>query len=115
VTMKKGRLGTLLTVLARPEVAAAIEGLLFRETTTLGIRRRTEERVILDRSFVTVETAYGLIRVKVGSLGGERRNAMPEYEDCRRAAREHNVPLKVVMEAALVAFAEHPAYDPAGA
>ncbi len=108
VTMKKGRLGTLLTVLAKPEDAAAIEGLLFRETTTLGIRRRTDERVILDRSFVTVETAYGLIRVKVGSLGGERRNAMPEYEDCRRAAREHGVALKLVIEAALVAFAEHP-------
>ena len=108
VTMKKGRLGTLLTVLTKPEDAAAIEGLLFRETTTLGIRRRTDERVILDRSFVTVETAYGLIRVKVGSLGGERRNAMPEYEDCRRAAREHGVALKLVMEAALVAFAGHP-------
>jgi pyridinium-3,5-bisthiocarboxylic acid mononucleotide nickel chelatase len=108
VTMKKGRLGTLLTVLARPENAAAIEGLLFRETTTLGIRRRTEERVILERSFVTVETAYGLIRVKVGSQGGERLNAMPEYEDCRRAAREHGVPLKLVIEAALVAYAETP-------
>jgi uncharacterized protein (TIGR00299 family) protein len=115
VTMKKGRLGTLLTVLARPEDAAAIEGLLFRETTTLGIRRRTDERVILDRSFVTVETAYGLIRVKVGSSGGERRNAMPEYEDCRRAAREHGVALKLVMEAALVAFAEHPTHDSVGA
>jgi pyridinium-3,5-bisthiocarboxylic acid mononucleotide nickel chelatase len=108
VAMKKGRLGTLLTVLATPENAAAIEGLLFRETTTLGIRRRTEERVILDRSFVTVETAYGLIRVKVGSQGGERLNAMPEYEDCRRAAREHGVPLKLVIEAAFVAYAEHP-------
>ena len=108
VTMKKGRLGTLLTVLTRPEDAQAIEVLLFRETTTLGIRRRIEERVILDRSFVTVETPYGRIRVKVGSSGGERRNAMPEYEDCRRAAREHGVPLKQVMEAALVAFAEHP-------
>jgi pyridinium-3,5-bisthiocarboxylic acid mononucleotide nickel chelatase len=108
VAMKKGRLGTLLTVLTKPEDAAAIEGLLFRETTTLGIRRRTDERVILDRSFVTVATAYGLIRVKVGSQGGERRNAMPEYEDCRRAAREHAVPLKLVMEAALVAFAETP-------
>ena len=115
VTMKKGRLGTLLTVLTKPEDAAAIEGLLFRETTTLGIRRRTDERVVLDRSFVTVETAYGLIRVKVGSQGGERRNAMPEYEDCRRAAREHGVPLKLVMEAALVAFAEHPTHDSVGA
>jgi pyridinium-3,5-bisthiocarboxylic acid mononucleotide nickel chelatase len=108
VTMKKGRLGTLLTVLAKPEDAPALEGLLFRETTTLGIRRRTDARVVLDRSFVTVETAYGLIRVKVGSLGGERRNAMPEYEDCRRAAREHGAPLKQVIEAALAAFAEHP-------
>jgi len=108
VTMKKGRLGTLLTVLTKPEDAATIEELLFRETTTLGIRRRTEERVILERSFVTVETAYGRLRVKVASSGGERRNAMPEYEDCRRAAREHGVPLKQVMEAALVAFAEHP-------
>ena len=108
VTMKKGRLGTLLTVLTRPEDAAAIEELLFRETTTLGIRRRADERVVLERSFVTVETAYGLIRVKVGSQKGERRNAMPEYEDCRRAAREHGVPLKLVMEAALVAFAERP-------
>jgi uncharacterized protein (TIGR00299 family) protein len=106
VTMKKGRLGTLLTVLAKPEDATAIEELLFRETTTLGIRRRTEERVILDRSFVTVDTAYGRIRMKVASSAGERRNAMPEYEDCRRAAREHGVPLKQVMEAALVAFAE---------
>lgn len=108
VTMKKGRLGTLLTVLTKPENSAAIEDLLFRETTTLGIRRRTEERVILDRSFVTVETAYGQIRVKVASSSGERRNAMPEYEDCRRAAREHGVPLKQVIEAALVAFPEHP-------
>jgi hypothetical protein len=107
--MKKGRLGALLTVLAKPEDAAAIEALLFRETTTLGIRRRSEERVILDRSFVTVETAFGRIRVKVASRGGEQRNAMPEYEDCRRAAREHGAPLKLVIEAALAAFAEHPA------
>ena len=109
VTMKKGRLGALLTVLAKPEDAAAIEALLFRETTTLGIRRRSEERVILDRSFVTVETAFGRIRVKVASRGDEQRNAMPEYEDCRRAAREHGAPLKLVIEAALAAFAEHPA------
>ena len=110
VTMKKSRLGTLLTVLTKPEDAAAIEALLFRETTTLGIRRRIEERAVLDRCFVTVETPYGRIRVKVGSSAGERRNAMPEYEDCRRAAREHGIPLKQVIEAALVAFAEYPAH-----
>jgi pyridinium-3,5-bisthiocarboxylic acid mononucleotide nickel chelatase len=104
VTMKKGRLGTLLTVLAKPEDAAALEELLFRETTTLGIRRRNEQRSILERTFVTVETAYGKIRVKVASAASFERNAMPEYEDCRRAAREHAVPLKAVTEAALIAF-----------
>jgi uncharacterized protein (TIGR00299 family) protein len=106
VTMKKGRLGTLLTVLARPEDEEALEKLLFRETTTLGIRRREEERVILDRAFVTVETQFGKIRVKIASAAGETMNAMPEYEDCRRAAREHDVPLRTAMEAALTAYAE---------
>jgi pyridinium-3,5-bisthiocarboxylic acid mononucleotide nickel chelatase len=109
VTMKKGRLGTLLTVLAKPEDAAALESLLFRETTTLGIRHRTEQRSILDRAFVTVETAYGKIRIKVAGAKGAvawtaSPNAMPEYEDCRRAAREHAVPLKAVTEAAILAF-----------
>jgi uncharacterized protein (TIGR00299 family) protein len=104
VTMKKGRLGTLLTVLAKPEQAAELEALLFRETTTLGIRRRTEQRSILDRAFVTVDTAYGKIRIKVAGSGSETLNAMPEYEDCRRAAREHAVALKTVTEAALLAF-----------
>jgi hypothetical protein len=102
--MKKGRLGTLLTVLARPEDAPALEALLFRETTTLGVRRRSEQRTILDRSFVTVETAYGKIRVKVAGRDNATLNAMPEYEDCRRAAREHAVPLKSVMEAAMVVY-----------
>lgn len=106
VTMKKGRLGTLLTVLAKPEDEEALEKLLFRETTTLGIRRREEERVILDREWVTVETQFGKIRVKIASAGGETMNAMPEYEDCRRAAREHDVPLRTAMEAALTAYAE---------
>ncbi len=104
VTMKKGRLGTLLTVLAKPEDAPALEDLLFRETTTLGVRRRTERRSILDRGFVTVDTVYGKIRVKVAGRGDETFNAMPEYEDCRRAAREHAVPLKAVSEAAMIAF-----------
>jgi uncharacterized protein (TIGR00299 family) protein len=106
VSMKKGRLGTLLTVLCRPEQEDAVTRLLFRETTTLGIRRREEERSILDREPVTVETAYGKIRVKVASAAGEILNAMPEYEDCRRAAREHGVPLRAAMEAALTAYGE---------
>lgn len=106
VTMKKGRPGTLLTVLCRAEEEEALTRLLFRETTTLGIRRREEDRAVLGREWVAVETALGRIRVKVASAGGEVLNAMPEYEDCRRAAREHGVPLRAAMEAALAAWAE---------
>jgi uncharacterized protein (DUF111 family) len=106
VTMKKGRLGTLLTVLCKPEHEDELEKLLFRETTTLGIRRREEERVILEREFVTVDTQYGKVRMKIASAAGEILNAMPEYEDCRRAAREHDVALRAVMEAAIAAYSE---------
>ena len=106
VTMKKSRPGTLLTVLARPQDEDALTRLLFRETTTLGIRRRDEDRAILDREFVTVDTHYGRIRVKIASVAGEILNAMPEYEDCRRAAREHDIPLRAAIEAARTAWAE---------
>ncbi|HEY6446974.1 MAG TPA: nickel pincer cofactor biosynthesis protein LarC [Acidobacteriaceae bacterium] len=106
VTMKKGRPGTLLTVLARPEDEQSLQQLLFLETTTLGIRRRDEERVILDRAFVTVDTPYGKIRMKIASTHGEILNAMPEYEDCRRAAREHGLPLRTAMEAARLVWSE---------
>ena len=106
VVMKKGRMGSLLTVLCRPERREAFESLLLRETTTLGVRVREEDRVILQRRFVEVETAYGVIRVKIGSRNGEDLNWMPEYEDCARAAREHGVPLKQVMQAALVGISE---------
>ena len=105
VTMKKGRLGTLVTVLCRPGDEAAMESLLFRETTTLGIRRREEERVVLERELVTVETPFGKIRLKIASGGGEILNAMPEYEDCRRAAREYEVPIRTVMEVAAAEYA----------
>lgn len=106
VTMKKGRLGTLLTILCRPEDEGALEMQLFRETTTLGIRRREEERVILDRETVTVETGFGRIRMKIASASGEILNAMPEYEDCRRASREHDIPLRTAMDAARAAWSE---------
>jgi uncharacterized protein (TIGR00299 family) protein len=105
-TMKKGRLGTLLTVLCKPEHAEAMAGLLFRETTTLGMRRREEQRMVLDREIRVVETVYGQIRVKLAGANGVRYNAMPEYEDCRRAAREHGVALRQVMATALRALAE---------
>lgn len=103
VVMKKGRMGSLLTVLCRPERREALEELLLRETTTLGIRVREEDRVILQRRFIEVETAFGSIRIKIGSRDGEDLNLMPEYEDCAQAARQHGVSLKQVMQAALAA------------
>lgn len=106
VTMKKGRVGSLLTVLCESKDAAAFEELLFRETSTLGIRVREEKRVVLERRFVETQMAYGTIRVKLGLWNGVEMNAMPEYEDCRKAAEKHGVPLKQVMQAAVAAMAE---------
>jgi uncharacterized protein (TIGR00299 family) protein len=104
VTMKKGRLGTLLTVLCKPADAGRLQQLLFRETTTLGIRVREENRVVLTRESTAVQTEFGVIQVKAGSWQGEEWNAAPEFEDCRRAAAAFQVPLKTVMQAALVAW-----------
>jgi uncharacterized protein len=105
VVMKKGRPGTLVTVLCNDAEASTFTDLLLRETSTLGIRLRTERRVCLDRSLVTVSTAYGEIRVKVGSRDREELNVAPEFEDCRVAAQKHGVAVKQVMQAALAAYA----------
>lgn len=106
--MKKGRTGTLLTILCEPAKAASLQELLFRETTTLGIRVRQEQRVILSRAFSVVTTPYGEIRIKTASLpdamGGAQANAAPEFEDCRAAAVKHNVPLKTVLQSALAIY-----------
>ena len=101
VQMKKGRLGTLITVLADDAHVAALEDLLLRETTTLGVRIHHERRTTLDRTHTTVTTPYGDIRIKLGSRDGEVLNAAPEFEDCRTAAASHNVPVKTVLQSAL--------------
>jgi uncharacterized protein (DUF111 family) len=105
VIMKKGRPGTLVTVLAEPDTAASLQTLLLRELPTLGVRTRTEQRTILDREHRTIATPYGPIRVKLGSSHGEVLNATPEFEDCRKAASKHSVPLKQVQQAALAGYA----------
>ena len=112
VTMKKGRLGTLLTVLCKSGDAADLLQLIFRETSTLGIRVREENRVILAREITPVETDFGVIHIKTGSWQGEEWNAAPEFEDCRRAAAAFDVPLKTVMQAAMNAWRTR---QPAGA
>lgn len=104
VVMKKGRAATLLTVLCHPAQVPALERLILAETSTLGLRIRQDRRVMLDRGHVTVATEYGEIRIKRGTLRGEELNAQPEYEDCRRAALAHCVPLKLVQQAAVAAY-----------
>ncbi len=104
VQMKKGRIGTQLTILCSPANAEALQKLVFLETTTLGLRYREEEKKSLARSWISVETEWGKIRIKVGLLNGEVVNYAPEYEDCRAIAEKHAVPLKQVMQAAVSAW-----------
>jgi uncharacterized protein (TIGR00299 family) protein len=104
VIMKKGRPGTLLTILCDEANSSKLQHLILIETSTLGIRIRQDHRTCLDRSHVTVQTPYGDIRMKIGSLAGEERNAAPEFEDCRKAASEHKVAVKQVQQAAIAAY-----------
>jgi len=106
VQMKKGRTGVQMTVLCRPDLVAVLQDLLFRETTTIGLRWRLEHKVALAREFIEVETAWGKVRIKVARLpDGTVANAAPEYEDCRQLATEHSVPLKRVTEEAMRTYA----------
>jgi uncharacterized protein (TIGR00299 family) protein len=100
VQMKKNRPGSLLTVLCKPEDAARLSRLIFSETTTLGVRRRDEMRQTLTRRWENVNTPWGEVRMKIASMNGTVTNYAPEYEDCRRIAAEHHVPLKTVMQQA---------------
>jgi len=100
VQMKKNRPGTLLTVLCKPEDAGKLTELIFTETTTLGVRRRDEVRATLARRWEKVSTQWGEVRIKIASMNGTVTNYAPEYEDCRRIAAEHRVPLKNVMQEA---------------
>ncbi|HEY8227734.1 MAG TPA: nickel pincer cofactor biosynthesis protein LarC [Pyrinomonadaceae bacterium] len=102
--MKKNRPGVLLSILCEQNLKNQLMQLLFRETTTLGVRSYEVERRALDRTSVTVETQYGPIDVKVARLNGQVVNEMPEFEQCRRIAREAGVPLKRVEEEARAAL-----------
>jgi pyridinium-3,5-bisthiocarboxylic acid mononucleotide nickel chelatase len=104
VQMKKNRPGTLLTVLCKPENAGKLTNLIFTESTTLGVRRRDEVRQTLARRWENVSTQWGEVRIKIASMNGTVTNYAPEYEDCRRIAAEHHVPLKTVMQEATRAY-----------
>ena len=105
IGMKKSRSGILLTVICHPEIANACKSIIFRQTTTLGIRERDQQRTILNREIQSIQTNYGMVRVKIASWGeGEERqvfNVQPEYEDCAILARKHDLPWREVFQCVL--------------
>jgi pyridinium-3,5-bisthiocarboxylic acid mononucleotide nickel chelatase len=101
VQMKKGRPGALLTVLAKLEDANRLTRTIFAETTTLGVRRREEQRQTLSRRWETVDTTWGPVRIKIANMNGHVSNYAPEYEDCRTLAGAQHVPLRTVMQEAI--------------
>ena len=104
VQMKKNRPGVLLTILCDAAHTARLIDLVFRETTTIGVRTYDVRRKVLDRELVPVVTPFGEVRMKVSRMNGSVLNATPEYEDCQRLAAEKGIPLKQVIAAASFEF-----------
>jgi len=101
IYMKKGRPGSLLSILCREEDAARLRLWLLRETTTLGVRWRIIDRELAQRTSDQVHTPWGSVRRKLKLLDGVVIAIKPEYDDCARLAREHGIPLQQVIDAAL--------------
>lgn len=101
IQMKKNRPATLVSILCAASNERELKELLFRETTTLGIRRRVVERHCLPREMVQVETVLGSVDVKLARLGGEIVNAMPEYDQVKSLAERNGVPFASVREMVL--------------
>ena len=95
--MKKGRPGHLVTVMSPPELAAKLTDHLIRHSTTLGVRMTRAERVIAARRMIEVRTPLGAAHVKVKELDGRPIDVAPEYDDCRRMARDSGTDLREVM------------------
>lgn len=106
VYMKKGRPANLLTVICREDNYEKTMELIFKETTTMGIRFREEKRRVLERSVEEIELALGKVKVKIGFADKDKKTPVqiaPEYEDCRKIAEEKGVTLKDVYAAARTA------------
>ena len=104
VQMKKNRPGTLVTVVARPEQREALSGLLFAETTTIGVRYQEMQRDCLEREVRSIATPLGAIRFKIARRAGRVLNASPEFDDCAQAAAERGLPIKDVQAMAMKAW-----------
>ena len=106
IVMKKSRLGVLLTAICHPEFQDACEAVIFRETTTLGIRRSTQQRTILYREIEVVKIEYGEVQIKVAKSGQTIVNVQPEYEDCAEIARLKNISWREIHRLALQSWYE---------
>ena len=100
---KKGRPAHLITVLVDEALVPVVSDTLLAGSSTLGLRMRTETRIVLDRKSRQVKTQWGSVSVKVGSYKGVVRSSAPEYEECERVARESKVTTREVYEAAFAA------------
>ena len=104
IQMKKNRPGTLLTIVAPPSLREKLSALVFRESTTIGLRFREMQRECLDRETLVIDTSLGPVRFKVARRDGAVVNASPEFDDCVRLAAEHGRPVKEVQALALKVF-----------
>jgi uncharacterized protein (DUF111 family) len=103
--MKKGRPGLVISALARMHDAGRVADALLRETSSIGVRFTPVSRRELERRQIEVETPYGAIPIKVSGSSETDRKLKPEFDACAVAARAHDVPVRVVVEAALAAAA----------
>ncbi|MGC9194177.1 MAG: nickel pincer cofactor biosynthesis protein LarC [Syntrophobacteraceae bacterium] len=103
VQMKKNRPGTLVTLTCQPQLMHRFTEFILRETTSIGLRWRVDNRIKARRTIREIQTQYGPVKGKVAQTNNGIINVSPEYEDCKRIAFEKNVPLKEVMHAATVA------------
>jgi uncharacterized protein (TIGR00299 family) protein len=106
IQMKKNRPGTLMTIVARPEQRNAMTEIVFRESTTIGIRHQELARECLEREMVTVSTSLGPVRFKVARRDGQILNAQPEFEDLAKLSAERGIPVKEVQALAHKAWLE---------
>ncbi|MDI6829527.1 MAG: DUF111 family protein, partial [Armatimonadota bacterium] len=104
IIMKKSRPGTLLSVICPTDKTDNVAQIMLAETTTFGVRISETKRRCLERNWKTISTRFGEIRIKVGIIDGAEIVASPEFEDCRKAAEAHAVPLRKVYEEAIVAY-----------
>ena len=104
IIMKKNRPGVLLAAICDPDKAKTIAEIILTETSTFGVRISVSQRVCLERHREEITTEFGAVGIKVGEKDGRMVTASPEYEDCKKAANNHAVPIRLVYETALAAF-----------